>query len=153
MVVLQSTSPIASLFISLHHNVSGVEPTREAPKGETFLYEAGWKDSCAVFFYSLVCIVMHAILQEYFLDVSIYIIFIQLLIIVLTAVKLDKSCFVSFVPIHVYKSINTVILFMLSLVSREIIYDNPLGDDLLDKKLKNKSLIIILFCPITIIPT
>ncbi|XP_026319798.1 translocating chain-associated membrane protein 1 [Hyposmocoma kahamanoa] len=67
-LMVQSTSPIASLFISLHHNVSGVEPTREAPKGEPFLYEAGWKDSCAVFFYSLVCIVMHAILQEYFLD-------------------------------------------------------------------------------------
>lgn len=68
--LLQATSPIASLFISLHHNVSGVEPTREAPKGEPFTYEAGWKDACAVFFYSLVCIVMHAILQEYFLDVS-----------------------------------------------------------------------------------
>lgn len=66
----QSTSPVASLFISLHHNVSGVEPTRENPKGEPFFYEAGWKDACAVFFYSLVCIVMHAILQEYFLDVS-----------------------------------------------------------------------------------
>ncbi|XP_063395211.1 translocating chain-associated membrane protein 1 [Cydia fagiglandana] len=67
-LMVQSTSPIASLFISLHHNVSGVEPTRENPKGEPFSYEAGWKDSCAVFFYSLVCIVMHAILQEYFLD-------------------------------------------------------------------------------------
>ncbi|CAF4792536.1 unnamed protein product [Pieris macdunnoughi] len=67
-LMVQSTSPIASLFISLHHNVSGVEPTREAPKGEPFLYESGWKDGCAVFFYSLVCIVMHAIIQEYFLD-------------------------------------------------------------------------------------
>lgn len=71
LFTLQSTSPIASLFISLHHNVSGVEPTRETPKGEPFFYESGWKDACAVFFYSLVCIVMHAILQEYFLDVSI----------------------------------------------------------------------------------
>ncbi|XP_045528034.1 translocating chain-associated membrane protein 1 [Pieris brassicae] len=67
-LMVQSTSPIASLFISLHHNVSGVEPTREAPKGELFLYESGWKDGCAVFFYSLVCVVMHAIIQEYFLD-------------------------------------------------------------------------------------
>ncbi|XP_047504932.1 translocating chain-associated membrane protein 1 [Pieris napi] len=67
-LMVQSTSPIAGLFISLHHNVSGVEPTREAPKGEPFLYESGWKDGCAVFFYSLVCIVMHAIIQEYFLD-------------------------------------------------------------------------------------
>ncbi|XP_041975418.1 translocating chain-associated membrane protein 1 [Aricia agestis] len=67
-LMVQSTSPVASLFISLHHNVSGVEPTRDGPKGEPFLYEAGWKDACAVFFYSLVCIVMHAILQEYCLD-------------------------------------------------------------------------------------
>ncbi|KAJ2947882.1 hypothetical protein O0L34_g9670 [Tuta absoluta] len=67
-LMVQSTSPIASLFISLHHNVSGVEPSREQPKGEPFTYEAGLKDLCAVFFYSLVCIVMHAILQEYFLD-------------------------------------------------------------------------------------
>lgn len=50
--------------------MTGVEPTRDAPKGEPFSYEAGWKDACAVFFYSLVCIVMHAIIQEYFLDVS-----------------------------------------------------------------------------------
>ncbi|KAL4712685.1 hypothetical protein ACJJTC_007982 [Scirpophaga incertulas] len=67
-LLVQATSPISTLFISLHHNVSGVEPTKEAPKGEPFTYEAGWKDACAVFFYSLVCIVMHAILQEYILD-------------------------------------------------------------------------------------
>ncbi|XP_013135256.1 PREDICTED: translocating chain-associated membrane protein 1 [Papilio polytes] len=67
-LMVQSTSPIASLFISLHHNVSGTEPTRDVPRGEPFLYEAGWKDICAVFFYSQVCIVMHAILQEYILD-------------------------------------------------------------------------------------
>ncbi|CAG4978732.1 unnamed protein product [Parnassius apollo] len=67
-LLVQSTSPIASLFISLHHNVSGVEPSWDSPKGELFFYEAGWKDVCAVFFYSLVCIVMHALWQEYFLD-------------------------------------------------------------------------------------
>lgn len=61
---------MASLFISLHHNISGIEATRETPKGEPFLYESGWKDACSVFFYSLVCIVMHAIVQEYLLDVS-----------------------------------------------------------------------------------
>ncbi|CAG4964881.1 unnamed protein product [Colias eurytheme] len=67
-LMVQSTTSIASLFISLHHNVSGIEPTRDLPKGEAFFYEAGWKDACAVFFYSLVCIVMHAIIQEYILD-------------------------------------------------------------------------------------
>lgn len=39
--------------------------------GETFFYESGWKDLCAVFFYTLICIIMHAILQEYLLDVSV----------------------------------------------------------------------------------
>ncbi|KOB74138.1 Translocation associated membrane protein, partial [Operophtera brumata] len=67
-LMVQSTSPVASLFISLHHNITGLEGSREIPKGEPFLYESGWKDACSVFFYSLVCIVMHAILQEYFLD-------------------------------------------------------------------------------------
>lgn len=110
MLVLQSTSPIASLFISLHHNVSGVEPTREAPKGEAFLYEAGWKDSCAVFFYSLVCIVMHAILQEYFLDVSTDIILVELLTNLLTAVEWKKSYFISSMPINGYISIHIVII-------------------------------------------
>jgi translocating chain-associated membrane protein 1 len=37
---------------------------------EPFLYESGWKDGAAVFFYTLICIIMHAILQEYVLDVS-----------------------------------------------------------------------------------
>lgn len=34
------------------------------------LYSYGLKDLCAIFFYALICIVMHAIVQEYFLDVS-----------------------------------------------------------------------------------
>ncbi|XP_077296181.1 translocating chain-associated membrane protein 1 [Arctopsyche grandis] len=67
-LMVQATSPIASLFITLHHNVSGADPSKENPQGEAYSYEAGWKDACAVFFYSLVCIVMHAIVQEYFLD-------------------------------------------------------------------------------------
>lgn len=37
---------------------------------EPYLYESGWKDGAAVFFYTLICIIMHAILQEYVLDVS-----------------------------------------------------------------------------------
>uniref|UniRef100_A0A6M2DJK6 Translocating chain-associated membrane protein n=1 Tax=Xenopsylla cheopis TaxID=163159 RepID=A0A6M2DJK6_XENCH len=67
-LMVQATAPIASLFIALHHNISGNEPTRDTPRGSPFQYEAGWKDACAVFFYSLICIVMHAILQEYCLD-------------------------------------------------------------------------------------
>lgn len=64
----ESTSPFASAFISLHHNVSGEEPTREQPLGKAFTYVAGIKDYCAVFFYTLTCIIMHAIIQEFVLD-------------------------------------------------------------------------------------
>lgn len=40
------------------------------------MYSPGLKDWAAVFFYSLICIVIHAIIQEYALDVSIYLIYI-----------------------------------------------------------------------------
>lgn len=60
-MLLQATSPLASVFIALQHNVT------EA--GEIPLYSPGLKDWAAVFFYSLICIVIHAIIQEYGLDV------------------------------------------------------------------------------------
>jgi hypothetical protein len=37
---------------------------------EVLRYTYGVRDACAVFFYFLICIVMHAIIQEYILDVS-----------------------------------------------------------------------------------
>lgn len=67
-LLVQSTSHIASIFITLHHSISGADPSPENIRGEPFLYELGWKDQCAVFFYTLICIIMHAILQEYVLD-------------------------------------------------------------------------------------
>lgn len=69
-VGFQVTSPLAYMFIAVHHNVSSEQPVpgvSEAPR-----YTYGYKDLCAVFFYFLICIVMHAIIQEYVLDVSIY---------------------------------------------------------------------------------
>lgn len=51
----------------MHHNVTNPieDPT-------TILkYTTGWKDACAVFFYFLITIIMHAVLQEYIFDVSI----------------------------------------------------------------------------------
>lgn len=59
-LMVQATSPIASIFITLQHNVT------EA--GEIPFYSPGIKDWAAVFFYSLICIVIHAIIQEYVLD-------------------------------------------------------------------------------------
>ncbi|XP_017853002.1 translocating chain-associated membrane protein 1 [Drosophila busckii] len=64
----ESTASFASAFISLHHNVSGEEATREQPYGKPYTYVAGIKDYCAIFFYTLTCIIMHAIIQEFVLD-------------------------------------------------------------------------------------
>lgn len=38
--------------------------------GIAYTYETGWKDWCAVFFYTLICVIMHAVIQEYGVDVS-----------------------------------------------------------------------------------
>lgn len=59
-IMVQATSPFASIFITMQHNVTQL---REIP-----LYQPGARDWCAVFFYSLICIIIHAILQEYVLD-------------------------------------------------------------------------------------
>ncbi|KAJ8954091.1 hypothetical protein NQ318_004396 [Aromia moschata] len=61
-LMVQATSPIASIFITLQHNVT------DAALGEALLYSPGVKDWGCVFFYSLICIVIHAIIQEYVLD-------------------------------------------------------------------------------------
>ena len=36
----------------------------------TTLYHHGMLDICSVFFYFLICVVIHAVIQEYALDVS-----------------------------------------------------------------------------------
>lgn len=65
-LMMQATSALASIFIVMGHNVT--DPTDAATRNEPFLYESGWRDGPAVFFYTLICIIMHAILQEYVLD-------------------------------------------------------------------------------------
>jgi translocating chain-associated membrane protein 1 len=64
-LMVQATTSIASIFIVMSHNVSLAtdELTRSEP-----LYESGWKDFPAIGFYTLISIIMHAILQEYVLD-------------------------------------------------------------------------------------
>ncbi|KAG1666743.1 Translocating chain-associated membrane protein 1-like 1 [Nymphon striatum] len=66
-LMFQVTAPIASMFVAMHHNVTfkdyeAIEPVTEV----TYTY--GLKDLCVSFFYLLICIVMHAIIQEYILD-------------------------------------------------------------------------------------
>lgn len=48
-----------------------VWPSEEQATESAFLYYYGIKDLATVFFYMLVAIIIHAIIQEYVLDVSI----------------------------------------------------------------------------------
>ncbi|XP_072764487.1 translocating chain-associated membrane protein 1 [Anoplolepis gracilipes] len=63
-LMVQVTSPWAYMFIAVHHNVTN---TTEDPTA-VIKYATGWKDTCAVFFYFLITIIMHAVLQEYIFD-------------------------------------------------------------------------------------
>lgn len=65
-LMFQVSSPLASVFIALHHNVT--LPPEAAALTHHTLYSPGVKDVAAVFFYLLIAVVMHAIIQEYVLD-------------------------------------------------------------------------------------
>ena len=60
-LLFQSTSPLASIFIAMSHNVTEIYE-------ENVLYSYGVKDLALIFFYILISIVVHAIIQEYVLD-------------------------------------------------------------------------------------
>ncbi|KAK9881404.1 hypothetical protein WA026_016294 [Henosepilachna vigintioctopunctata] len=62
-LMVKATTPIASIFIALQHNTTFPETV-----DDVLLYAPGIKDWAAVFFYSLIVIVIHAIFQEYILD-------------------------------------------------------------------------------------
>merc|ERR1719495_3145126 len=61
---------MAGLFIALHHNVTATPPAEGTPPNlaEPVMYTTGVKDVAAIFFYLLIAIVMHQIVQEYLLD-------------------------------------------------------------------------------------
>lgn len=68
-LMFQVSSPLASLFIALHHNAT--VPVPVGPTGQTMdmvFYTNGLKDIPAIFFYLLIAVVMHQIVQEYLLD-------------------------------------------------------------------------------------
>jgi len=67
-LMFQVSSPLASLFIALHHNVSVPMETLPGQIQDVIHYTAGAKDLPAIFFYLLIAIVMHQIIQEYLLD-------------------------------------------------------------------------------------
>lgn len=67
-LMFQVSSPLASLFIALHHNVSVPVEVLPGQIQDVVHYTAGTKDLPAIFFYLLIAIVMHQIIQEYLLD-------------------------------------------------------------------------------------
>lgn len=66
-LMFQVSQPVAQLFVSMGHNVT-VNGTETGEEATTTFYGYGVKDVCAVFFYMLVAVVMHAVIQEYALD-------------------------------------------------------------------------------------
>lgn len=64
-LMFQATSPIASVFIILQHNLT---PLKDASLEDPTMYSNGLLDLAAVFFYALIAVVVHAIVQEYGLD-------------------------------------------------------------------------------------
>jgi len=67
-LMFQVSSPMASVFIALHHNVTAPVEIQPGVFQDVTFYTAGLKDIPAIFFYLLISIVMHAIIQEYLLD-------------------------------------------------------------------------------------
>lgn len=65
-LMFQFTAPIAKLFIIIQHNAT-VNGTTEFDK-DTTMYTAGRRDLLPVIFYTLIAIVIHAVIQEYILD-------------------------------------------------------------------------------------
>ncbi|XP_035660121.1 translocating chain-associated membrane protein 1-like isoform X1 [Branchiostoma floridae] len=66
-LMFQVTQQTASLFITMQHNHTEVFNDTEPPTEVTY-YTNGRKDFCSVFFYLLIAIVLHAVVQEYILD-------------------------------------------------------------------------------------
>jgi translocating chain-associated membrane protein 1 len=68
-LLFQATSPFTSLFVVMSHNVSDPMVTEATgPEPGLINYTYGIKDLALVFFYFLISIVMHAVVQEYLLD-------------------------------------------------------------------------------------
>ncbi|OXB68740.1 hypothetical protein ASZ78_012939 [Callipepla squamata] len=68
-LMFEITAKAAVIFVTLQYNVT--IPATEEQSAETIsLYHYGIKDLATIFFYMLVAIIIHAIIQEYVLDVQ-----------------------------------------------------------------------------------
>ncbi|XP_033121650.1 translocating chain-associated membrane protein 1-like isoform X3 [Anneissia japonica] len=67
-LMFQVSTPFATLFVTMQHNLT-VNTSEENKEPEQLtLYTYGMKDLCSIFFYFLITIVLHAVVQEYLLD-------------------------------------------------------------------------------------
>jgi translocating chain-associated membrane protein 1 len=66
-LMFQVTTPLASTFIVPKYNLTELET---ATARNPVLYTYGLKDLCLLLFYTITCVIFHAIIQEYVLDVS-----------------------------------------------------------------------------------
>lgn len=67
-LMFQATNGMAAVFISLQHNVSLPVETMPGVTQDMQFYTAGRWDIPSTFFYLLIAVVIHAIIQEYVLD-------------------------------------------------------------------------------------
>jgi len=67
-LMFQMSSSLASVFIVMQHNTTANIEIQPGVFQDIPFYTAGLKDVPAVFFYLLISVVMHAIIQEYLLD-------------------------------------------------------------------------------------
>ncbi|XP_077869214.1 translocating chain-associated membrane protein 1-like 1 isoform X2 [Saccoglossus kowalevskii] len=65
-LMFQWSTSYASLFVAIQHNITEVFNDTDVPDVTT--YTCGLSDVFTIFFYMLVCIIVHAVLQEYVLD-------------------------------------------------------------------------------------
>eukprot|EP00064_Thunnus_orientalis_P012743 superscaffoldBa00001992_g12778 len=64
-LMFEATAKTAILFIQPQYNV-----TTQSQEGEVTWYHYGWKDCATILFYFFIAIILHAVVQEYLLDVS-----------------------------------------------------------------------------------
>jgi len=67
-LMFQVSSSLASVFIVMQHNTTASVETMPGVFQDLPFYTAGIRDIPALFFYLLISVVMHAIIQEYLLD-------------------------------------------------------------------------------------
>ena len=63
--IVPTTSPYSTIFFSPCHNVTNFDSFKASPPP---LFNYGYKDLAMLFSYTLICITIHAIWQEYILD-------------------------------------------------------------------------------------